>query len=240
VLEDDGTPAVTSEERIIPGVVAEPAALSATAGAPGAVDVRARPVAPDVPARRSAACVPRATVGDCYARVGPDSPLLYAVAGAPAHGAASFDGARLTFAPEPGFTGSDRLTYTATDARGLVSAPAPVDVLVRAQPPAGLAPAPSGDRRLLRIGRVRRAGRRTLAVRLLCRPAAVRACAGRVEARIGGRRVGRRRFARLAPGRRRTLILRLRRPSAGHDVVLRATVRDEGGPGTTARRVLAR
>ena len=107
--------------------------------------------------------------------------------------------------------------------------------------PSGPAAKPAAaPRRLLRIGRVRRTGRRTLAVRLLCRPAAQGACAGRVEARIAERGMGRRRFAGIAAGRRRTVVLRLRRAHARRRVVLRATVRDADGPGAVARRITAR
>jgi hypothetical protein len=68
----------------------------------------------------------------------------------------------------------------------------------------------------------------------------VGACAGRVEARIAGRRAGRRSFSGLAAGRRRTVVLRLRRAHAGHRVVLRATVSDGLGAGVLARRVVPR
>ena len=243
VLEADGEPDVTEETRTVPGVVAEPAALTAAPGAPAAVDVRARAVAPEIPARRAASCRPSATVDACYERITAATPLTYAVASGPEHGAASFDGARLTYAPANGFTGSDRLTYTATDGRGLVSAPAAVAVQVDALPdPSDPGLGPAGKRRLLRIGRVRRAGRRTLAVRLHCRPAAVARCAGRIEARLAGRRVGAERFANLAPGRRRTVVLRVRPAPSDPQrrLVLRATVRDGRGAGVTARRVVTR
>ena len=244
VLEDDGVPAVTEEERTIPGVEADPAAIATTAGAPAAADVRARAVAPGIPARRAASCTPRAGLDDCYARISAGTPLAYAVASGPAHGAAGFDGARLTYVPAAGFAGADRLTYTATDGRGLTSAPAAVDVQVGAAPPGASPPAVTvaepAARRLLRIGRVRRSGRRMLRVRLLCRPAAAGSCAGVLEARLAGRRAGRRRFSGLAAGRRRTVLIRLRRGPAERRVVLRARVRDEQGAGVTARRVLRR
>jgi hypothetical protein len=206
----------------------------------------ARAVAPQIPARQAANCRPRATLDACYLRISAATPLTYAVAAAPAHGSASFDGARLTYAPAAGFSGADRLTYTATDGRGLQSAPAPVDVQVQAPPasgggPSGPAAQPTATpRRLLRIGRVRRTGRRTLAVRLLCRPAAKGACAGRVEARIAGRRTGSSRFSRLPAGRRRTVTLRLSRPVGRRLVRLRATVRDTLGAGVVARRSVRR
>lgn len=52
VLEDDEAPDVTEESRTIPGVVADPAAVTTAAGTPVGIDVRARAVAPEIPARR--------------------------------------------------------------------------------------------------------------------------------------------------------------------------------------------
>ena len=94
LIEGDPTDDVHEEQRIVPGVVASPASLTVTGGAVGAVDVAAIAVAPEVPARRSASCTPRATSDVCYSRITAASPLTYTVASAPAHGAASFDGAR--------------------------------------------------------------------------------------------------------------------------------------------------
>jgi hypothetical protein len=244
LLDADPTDDVHEEQRTIPGVLADDAALAVPAGAAGgSVAVSARAVAPEVPARRSAGCTPRATLEGCYLRITADMPLTYEVVGAPAHGTASFDGARLSYAPEAGYGGPDSLTYVATDGRGLRSAPATVsiDVAPRAAPPAAGSGTPSLDplpapRRLLRIGGARRTGARRLAVRLHCRPAARGACAGTLEARIAGRRAGRSRFSGLRAGRTRTVALRLTRPAGRRTVRLRATVRDAAGPGRTARR----
>jgi hypothetical protein len=130
LIDADPGDDVHEERREIPGVVADGTALSAVAGAAGSVEVSARAVAPEVPARRSASCVPRATLESCYLRIAADTPLSYVVAGPPAYGAASFDGARLTYLPDAGFTGADSLTYVATDGRGLRSAPATVTIEV--------------------------------------------------------------------------------------------------------------
>ena len=238
LIDADPGDDVHEERREIPGVVADGAALAAVAGAAGSVEVSARAVAPEVPARRSAACTPRATLESCYLRIAAETPLAFAVAEPPAHGAASFDGARLTYAPDAGFTGPDSLTYVATDGRGLRSAPATVTVDVAPAPtsaePVTLHPLPL-MRRLLRIDGARRTGARRLAVRLRCLPAASRRCTGTLEARIAGRHGGRTRFA-VPAGRRRTVTLRLRRPAARRLVRLRATVRDGLGPGRDARR----
>jgi hypothetical protein len=238
LLEADPSDDVHEEQRVVPGVVAEPATLAATAGTTARTGVTARAIAPEVPARKDAKCTPRAAVESCYLRISPSSPLAYSVASGPAHGAASFDGALLTYTPAAGFTGKDALTYVATDGRGLQSAPATVSVDVTARGATVTDPAP--PRRLLKLGRVRRIAPRRLAVRLVCRPAAVRACSGVVSARIAGRRVGRSRFAGLAAGRRRTVELRLRRSAVGRRVVLQAVVRDAAGSGAIARRVVAK
>ena len=253
VLEDDGVPDVTDETRVVPGVVASAASAATTAGAAVTVDVSARAVAPEIPARHSAACTPRATLDSCYLRITADTPLTYAVDAPPAHGTASFDGERLAhaaaagltatdtlvYAPAAGFTGTDTLTYVATDGRGLRSAPATVTVEVAPAPPV---PGPATldglplMRRLLRIDGARRTGARRLAVRLHCRPAAAGSCAGVLEARIAGRRAGRARFGRIPAGRTRSVTVRLSRPVARRLVRLRATVGDALGPGRVARR----
>jgi hypothetical protein len=240
LIDADPGDDVHEERREIPGVVADGAALSAVAGAAGSVEVSARAVAPEVPARRSASCTPRATLESCYLRIAADTPLSYAVAAPPAHGAASFDGARLTYVPDAGFTGADSLTYVATDGRGLRSAPATVTIDVAPAPPAAAEPVTLHPlplmRRLLRIDGARRTGARRLAVRLHCLAAASRRCTGTLEARIAGRRAGRTRFT-VPAGRRRTVTLRTRRPAAGRLVRLRATgVRDARGAARDARR----
>ncbi len=238
LIEADPSDDVHEEQRNVPGVVASPASLAVAGGAAaGSVEVSARAVAPEIPARRSASCTPRATVEVCYARITAASPLVYEVSSAPAHGAASFDGARLTYVPAAGFSGTDSLTYVARDGRGLRSAPATVSVEVA---PLALPPIiePPIRRHLLLIGTVRRVAPKRLAVRLRCRARAHGSCAGTLEAFIRGRRTGRTRFAGLAAGRRRTVVVRLRRSAAGRLVVLRAIVRDTAGQGMPVRRVV--
>jgi hypothetical protein len=241
LVEADPSDDVHEEPRVVPGVDADPATLAATAGGVARVTVAARAVAPEIPARRSASCTPRATVESCYLRITASSPLTYAVDPGPSHGTASFDGAQLTYAPAAGFSGTDSLTYVATDGRGLRSVPATVSISVAPAPRDIVDPPPEvGARRLLKLGRVTRIAPRRLAVRLVCRAAASGACSGALEARIAGRRAGRRRFAGLSAGHRRTVVLRLRRSAAGRRVVLRAAVRDAAGEGVTARRVVGR
>jgi hypothetical protein len=253
VLESDGVPDVHEEPRFVPGVVADPAEAS-TARAPVSIPLAARAVGLDIPARRSASCTPAETVRDCYVWASAGDPLRYAVT-PPAHGKAALDGARVSYTPEAGFSGDDRFTFTATDVRGLVSRPAPVVVHVAA-PPAPAAPtgapvlpavpaspatpaSPAAPRRLIAIVFARRTAARRVAVRILCRPASVGACAGRVRLRAGGHRVGSRRFDALRPGRARTLRIRLSR-STRRVIRVRVTVSDASGPGVLRTRSVAR
>jgi cysteine-rich repeat protein len=62
--------------------------------------------------------------------------LTFAIATPPAHGALSGDGATRLYTPEPGFTGIDTFTYTASDASD-TSAPATVTIEVHANPLCG-------------------------------------------------------------------------------------------------------
>ena len=240
LLEADGTPAVTSQERMVPGVVAEPATAVTVRDARVAVAVRAR--------RRGArgsrpplpTCVPRATVGDCYVRVAPDGPLVFAVASAPEHGAASFDGGRLS-TRRPGLhgegpphlhrhgrpwpdqrAGPGRRARTGAAARtprpraravgGAATAAHRPGAAGRPPQARGAAPVPPGGRRRLRRPR-----------------------------RGADRRPSRGTPAVLGTGRggRRTVTLRLRRPPARRTVLLRASVRDALGAGAISRRTLA-
>ena len=246
VLEGDGVPDAREETRVVPGVLADALSATTAPGTPVALTLGGRAVAPQVPARLSAGCRPSATSKACYLWLRPEDRIDFAVAEAPRHGSVAIDGARAVYTPAPGFTGSDRFTYTATDARGLTSRPAAADVSVPA-PPATLAPPAPGTtvappartaRRLLRIAAARLRGRRTLRVRIRCSAAAKGACAGVITAKLGTRRVGRRAYARLAAGRSRTLRIRLTRRPGKRRLAVTATVRDAAGAGVTARRTL--
>ena len=136
-------------------------------------------------------------------------------ASAPQHGSVSFAQAGdlasdATYTPAAGFVGTDSFTYTATDARGLESAPATVAVTV-GEPAAGPPPAA----RLVRGAVVRRRGGRWFAVLRLGR-------AGTVGARLerNGRAVWRLGRRALAAGRHRIVLGRLRRPGR-YTLVLR-------------------
>ncbi len=233
VLESDGVADEHTETRLIPGVTADGASATTGPGAPVDVALAARAVGADIPARLAATCRPSARSPSCYRWAAPGDALAFAVAAPPQHGTVAIAGARATYTPAAGFAGADRFTYTATDARGLVSAPASVDVQVTAA-----AQPPVVARRLLKIGGARRDGRRALAIRISCRAKAVASCSGAVTARVAGRPAGTRRFASLATGRTRTVRVRLSRTlPRRRGAVVTATVRDAGGAGVGARRV---
>ena len=96
LIEADPSDDVHEEQRVVPGVVASPASLFVQSGLRGTVDVSARAVAPEIPARRSADCTPKPVFEACYARITADSPLAYEVVSGPSHGTAS-GGAGLTY-----------------------------------------------------------------------------------------------------------------------------------------------
>lgn len=56
--------------------------------------------------------------------------VTFAVAEQPSHGALVLDGEQFTYTPEKNRIGTDRFTYTATDAAGNVSAPAEVKITI--------------------------------------------------------------------------------------------------------------
>ncbi|MBS0394551.1 MAG: cadherin-like domain-containing protein [Proteobacteria bacterium] len=69
----------------------------------------------------------------------PIDPASLTIVASPANGSASVDGAgRVTYTPNPGFSGADAFTYTVADTLGGVSTPATVTVVVAE--PAGASP----------------------------------------------------------------------------------------------------
>ena len=56
--------------------------------------------------------------------------MTYAVAEEPRKGTVTVEGARFTYTPEEGVTGSDSFTYTASDSAGRISLPATVEVRI--------------------------------------------------------------------------------------------------------------
>ncbi len=100
----------------IPGVIAA-AKSAATAGSAVNVDLSAQIVNPQVRGGRGATNATAAAA---------TSALAFGIASGPANGTASISGARLTYTPRAGFTGTDTVTYFAEDSRGLRSAAATV------------------------------------------------------------------------------------------------------------------
>ncbi|HEX2232685.1 MAG TPA: lysyl oxidase family protein [Thermoleophilaceae bacterium] len=206
-------------QRTIPGVRASGAQVAARSGAGGTARLTAELVGAGIPARRSAGCKPSQLSVSCY--IWPTGrPVAFEVKDPPAHGTVSIAQAGnleadATYTPAPGFVGSDSFTFTARDARGLVSAPATVAVSVGEPLPV----APNG--RLVRGAVVRRVRGRWVAV--------VRLAA---ESVVGGRLVRNRRTVRrlrrrsLAAGRHSMRIGRL--PRAGR-YLLRLRARTGAG-----------
>jgi Lysyl oxidase/Bacterial Ig domain len=205
VNEADTSNNLIEEQRIVPGVRASGAQLSARSGSAGTARLTAELIGAGIPARRSPNCKPSQHSVSCY--VWPAGrPVDFELERPPAHGSVSIApagdlGADATYAPNPGFVGTDSFTFTAKDARGLESAAATVAVTVAEQPVTRPSPAA-----LVRGAAIRRRGGRWFAVLRLGMRGAV---AGRLER--GGRIVRRLRRRSLAAGRHELRLGRLRR-----------------------------
>ena len=135
VAESNGRNNVIRRRRSIPGVLMRGGSLRVAPGSSAARRLTGRIVAPGVPARRSADCEPSPYDMGCYVKASAEGPLSFALARSPAHGSVNIApgggrSARVTYTPEPGFSGRDSFAVTATDARGLASRPAKVKVRV--------------------------------------------------------------------------------------------------------------
>ena len=251
LVEDDTTDNVRREPRTIPGVRAEALSAATAPGERREITLAATVVAPEIPARRSAPCEPSAASPACYVWPSAGTPVRYDVADAPDHGSVTLDGRSAAYTPAPGFTGVDRFAYAATDERRLTSAPAWVEVRVETPPPPPVPPTPVAGPvtpaapTLLRVLGARRTSARTLAVRIRCSLLATRPCAGSVIARASGRRLGRRRYSGLEPGRARTVRVALTRRGravlarrARARVHLAVSTRDDHGTRRVSRRTL--
>jgi hypothetical protein len=214
--EADTSNNVLVVERTIPGVTASGAQLSTRAGTPGTARLGAELVGAGIPARRSASCKPTQHSLSCY--IWPAGmPVRFELERPPQHGAvlslaqAGDLESDVTYMPAAGFTGTDSFTYTATDARGLESAPATVAVTVAGSPAA--APPKTA---LVRGATVRKRRGRWFAVLRLARSGTV---SGRLER--NGRTLRRLRRRSLAAGRHEIRLGRLRRPGR-YRLLLRA------------------
>jgi len=115
VAESDPTDNLHEQARVLPGVRTSDVAATVQAGRTLSLTLAAEIVAPEVPARagrgvppgRTTACHPSAATRACYVWPGND-PVRFAVPARPQHGTLTLDGARATFTPAAGFTGTDR------------------------------------------------------------------------------------------------------------------------------------
>ena len=217
ILERDAANNTTEQPRVVPGVRVAAAEAATAAAAPVAFTLAGEVVAPEVPARRDGACAPSADSTACYVFASAGTPLQFQVAEAPGHGTLALTPAggrevRATYTPAAGFSGEDRFTYTATDARGLTSPPATARVTVAAPAPAAGAAAPTPAITppvwLTRIRIVRRNGRWRVQLHAI----AAGRLSGRLERRVRGRRATYRlRARRVAAGPARMALGRLAR-----------------------------
>ncbi|MCC6831780.1 MAG: cadherin-like domain-containing protein [Thermoleophilia bacterium] len=157
LLEQDKTNNRLDDVRTIPGPTASSAAEQTPQGQAVQVPLSGTIVGPSIPARRSdqgvcASDIDRTvTIAQCFATTTADGPLTFKVLAAPAHGSVKMvqngaQGATATYTPDAGYSGSDKFTYRTTDARGLVSQPATVNLSVQAPSGGGgTGPGPGGS-----------------------------------------------------------------------------------------------
>src|SRR4051794_7630522 len=119
------------EKRTVPGVIAPRIAGFVAPGGTFSVQPATTVVAPEIPARESADCMPGHIGEGCYTRINSKTPQTYALAKPPAHGSAAFDGSTVSYTPTGG---NDSFLYTSTDGRGLVSQAGRVSVTVTKDP----------------------------------------------------------------------------------------------------------
>lgn len=103
-------------------------------------------------------------------------------------------------------------------------------------------------RRLAKLGRVRLRRGKTLVVKVRCSKVAIKACSGKVRAKIGRRAAGARSFRKLKPRRSARVRLKLsrkarrrvRRVERGKKIrfALSVTVRDAAGRGKTVKHTV--
>jgi hypothetical protein len=207
---------VVREPRVIPGVLAAGRTIRRTDGSPLAIGLSGEIVAPWIPARRGPDCDPIATSEDCYVWAAATGPLSFRIVRPPRHGSVAIsaqDGVTATalYTPEEGYAGPDSFEYAATDARGLESPPAVVEVEGTPAADGGQPPASEvrpRRRRLVAGLAVRHRGNRWYAALRLTAGARVR---GRLERRGSPYRLVRTiRHRRLARGRRQITLGRLR------------------------------
>ena len=138
---------VIQEQRVIPGVTVQALTKSLSGGKASPMTLSGSIVGPDIPARVSntGSCddeflSPSTPLAACYRTAQAGGPLTFAPAQPPAHGSVSISSgggltATASYTPAAGYSGPDSFTYTASDARGLISAPATVTLTVTSPAP---------------------------------------------------------------------------------------------------------
>jgi hypothetical protein len=168
---------------VVPGVIAAPRTAATPPGRAVDIPLSGDVVGASVRSRLSKECDTRLASCMTTAAAGPAS---YAVA-PPTTGTVALTGSRVRYTPPRGFRGAVSFRYTATDSRGLTSAPARVTVRVTpsARTAGGIRPRPRAVG--LSVAKLRPRGpfMRFVAAGAVRPPARMaRACAGRVRVRV--------------------------------------------------------
>jgi Lysyl oxidase/Bacterial Ig domain len=126
---------VVQQTRTIPGAIAN-ATAATVQGKKANINLSGSVVGPDIPARLSASCKPSKNSTNCYIMQASRTQLTFAISSPPVHGTVSITSqngltATANYMSNPGYTGTDSFTYTATDTRNLTSLPATVQIIVQ-------------------------------------------------------------------------------------------------------------
>jgi hypothetical protein len=186
---DEANNTAEAASVVIPGVVASPASVATPVGSAVAVPLSASVVGASVKSRQASCTDAQTTLASCMTTANPTAVAL-AVAQPPAgRGAVTLRGATATYTPPVGFSGTTTFTYTGTDSRGLVSAPATVTVRVGAAAAggsgAGAAGGPGGAAGAKKKSRITLSARQLLISQRIAQAALRRLRA--VEAKLDGR-----------------------------------------------------
>lgn len=137
IVESDNTNNVASPAITLPGVSAQPAALTTRTTTAVSTNLSATVVGPTVLGRKLNPALEASDPAQ-PAPAPATASLAFALAAAPANGTASVTPAGLaTYTARAGFTGADSFTYYAEDSRGIRSAATTVSVTVTAVPGGG-------------------------------------------------------------------------------------------------------
>jgi hypothetical protein len=172
---------------VVPGVLAARRTVATPPGHPVDIPLAGAVVGASVKSRRTKECDTQQV--SCMTTAGTD-PASFAVT-PPATGTAVLTGSRVRYTPPRGFRGTVTFTYTASDSRGLTSAPARVTVEVGSRLTSGTTRSrPRFVGLTVAALRARGASARLVAAGLVRPPAGSAACAGTVRVRVvAGRRV---------------------------------------------------